>query len=162
MMMRLVSAAVVLFCWVFCFAGCESADQSSASPPKAAVKAVAISRSAEPADNSRCHVCHINYYDEKIATIHMKKGISCESCHGKSDAHCGDENNITAPDRMFPAEAVNPTCMQCHTADKIPSGKHKAFFAGKLPDKKVCTDCHGKHKLPFRNRKWDKTTGKLL
>lgn len=30
------------------------------------------------------------------------------------------------------------------------------------PGKKFCVDCHGSHKLPFRNRNWDKKTGKLL
>jgi hypothetical protein len=27
---------------------------------------------------------------------------------------------------------------------------------------KVCTDCHGSHKLKVRTRMWDKETGKLI
>ena len=50
------------------------------------------------ADNSRCHVCHINYSDEALAVTHARANISCEQCHGASDAHCSDEDNITPPD----------------------------------------------------------------
>ncbi len=30
------------------------------------------------------------------------------------------------------------------------------------PDKIVCTDCHGKHRMEVRTVVWDKKTGKLL
>jgi hypothetical protein len=59
------------------------------------------------ADNSRCHVCHINYADEKLAVRHARANISCEQCHGTSDAHCSDEDNITPPDIMFPLQKIN-------------------------------------------------------
>jgi hypothetical protein len=32
------------------------------------------------ADNSRCHVCHINYADEELAVEHARANISCEQC----------------------------------------------------------------------------------
>ncbi|MHC4604350.1 MAG: hypothetical protein ACYS6W_13575 [Planctomycetota bacterium] len=112
------------------------------------------------ADNSRCHVCHINYEDEKLAIVHAQGNIGCERCHGASDAHCSDEDNITPPDIMFPLAKINSFCMGCHARDKI-SSLHESFLAGTTKEK-YCTDCHGDHRLIYRTRKWDKTTGKLI
>ena len=112
------------------------------------------------ADNSRCHVCHINYEDEKLAVVHAQANIDCEQCHGASDAHCSDEDNITPPDIMYPMAKINSFCMGCHPGDKI-SSLHKSFLAGTTKEK-YCTDCHGKHRLIYRTRKWDKTTGELI
>jgi hypothetical protein len=124
-------------------------------PPK-------ITKAVDPVDNGRCHVCHINYYDELLAAGHAQKGVSCEACHGPSNAHCGDENNITAPDKMYGPETIDPGCANCHDFLTLTASNHGLYLIGELPDKKFCVDCHGKHKLPFRNRHWDKTTGKLL
>lgn len=112
------------------------------------------------ADNSRCHVCHINYEDEGLAVEHAQANISCEQCHGASDAHCSDEDNITPPDIMYPMAKINPFCRGCHPRDKI-SSLHKSFFAGDTKEK-YCTDCHGNHRLVYRTRKWDKATGELI
>jgi hypothetical protein len=101
------------------------------------------------ADNSRCHVCHINYSEEALAVTHARANVGCEQCHGSSDAHCGDEDNITPPDIMYPPEKINDFCKSCHPKARLGEGK------------KFCTDCHGEHRLGYRTRKWDKTTGKL-
>jgi hypothetical protein len=106
--------------------------------------------SALAADNSRCHVCHINYEDEKLAVTHARAGIGCEQCHGASDAHCSDEDNITPPDIMYPADKVNSFCKGCHPKAQLGGGK------------KYCTDCHGEHRLNHRTRRWDKSTGQLI
>jgi hypothetical protein len=106
---------------------------------------------ADPlADNSRCHVCHINYEDEELAVTHARAGVGCERCHGASDAHCSDEDNITPPDIMYPPDKVNSSCKSCHPEGKLGGGK------------KYCTDCHGEHRLSYRTRKWDKETGQLI
>lgn len=102
------------------------------------------------ADNSRCHVCHINYEDEELAVTHARAGVGCERCHGASDAHCSDEDNITPPDIMYPADKLNSFCKSCHPDGKLGGGK------------KYCTDCHGQHRLGYRTRKWDKETGELV
>jgi len=39
---------------------------------------------------------------------------------------------------------------------------HRPFFAGTDTERRYCTDCHGNHKIPERQRKWDKETGKLI
>jgi len=112
------------------------------------------------ADNSRCHVCHINYEDEKLAVIHARANVGCEKCHGASDAHCSDEDNITPPEIMVPRAKIIPSCMTCHPKTKIDIKSHKELLAG--GSKKVCTDCHGKHRMGHRTRRWDKATGKLI
>lgn len=102
------------------------------------------------ADNSRCYVCHINFQEDKLTSTHAKANVGCERCHGASDAHCSDEDNITPPDIMYPAEKINSFCKSCHPNAKLGGGK------------KYCTDCHGEHRLSHRTRKWDKNTGKLI
>ena len=101
-------------------------------------------------DNSRCHVCHINYEDEELAVTHARASVGCERCHGASDAHCSDEDNITPPDIMYPLAKVNSSCKSCHPEGKLGGGK------------KYCTDCHGEHRLSYRTRRWDKQTGELV
>ncbi len=114
------------------------------------------------ADNSRCHVCHINYEDEVLAVTHAQANISCEQCHGASDAHCSDEDNITPPDIMYPAAKIRPFCMGCHPRDKIAIAVHKGVLSETGTKEGNCTNCHGEHRLGYRTRKWDKSTGKLI
>jgi len=116
----------------------------------------ALSESA--ADNSRCFVCHMNYTQEEIAVTHARAGIGCAQCHGQSDAHIADESwasggNGTAPDLMYLRDKINPSCMACHTREKIDTPQHGAIFT-ESPGMKVCTDCHGNHRLPQRRCKW--------
>lgn len=113
------------------------------------------------ADNSRCHVCHINYSEEALAVTHARANIGCEQCHGSSDDHCGDEDNITPPDIMYAAEKIRPFCMECHTKEKIDIAVHKSIISD-TSSEGICTNCHGEHRLSYRTRKWDKTTGKLV
>ncbi len=102
------------------------------------------------ADNSRCHVCHLNYAEEELAVVHARANIGCEQCHGACDAHCSDEDNITPPDTMFAMEKINSFCKSCHADAQLGGGK------------KYCTDCHGDHRLDYRTRRWDKSTGQLI
>ena len=111
------------------------------------------------ADNSRCHVCHLDYQKEELALVHARAEIGCADCHGDSDAHIADESwadgkNGTAPDTMFPKPKINPFCLGCHPKDKIgKKNTHKKFFAGTVKEM-YCTDCHGAHRLPKRKCKW--------
>jgi hypothetical protein len=114
------------------------------------------------ADNSRCHVCHINYDDEVLAVTHAGANVSCEQCHGPSDAHCSDEDNITPPDIMYPVAMIRPFCMGCHQKEKIDIAVHKSVLSDTTANEGNCTNCHGEHRLSYRTRKWDKTTGKLI
>ena len=110
------------------------------------------------ADNSRCHVCHLNFEQEEQSLIHARANIGCAKCHGPSDAHIADESwasggNGTAPDIMFPPDKINPSCMECHPGEKLNANARCRFWAG-ASDKKYCTDCHGKHRMASRKCKW--------
>jgi hypothetical protein len=147
------------------------------SPPKTSAKAEPV----EPADNSYCLVCHLNYENEKLAHKHQVAGVGCTKCHGESEKHSGDEDGLTAPDIIYAHEDVNKFCMTCHPQDKIAKNKnHADVFPAKVADKTdkhtgksagpskaeeqlVCTECHGeKHRMEVRTRKWDKKTRKLI
>lgn len=109
-------------------------------------------------DNSRCHVCHINYMQEELAVVHSRANIGCADCHGDCDAHIADESwswgeNGTPPGIMYPRAKINSFCMGCHPKDKMPNKQHNPFFAG-IPEEKYCTDCHGDHRLTHRKCKW--------
>jgi hypothetical protein len=114
------------------------------------------------ADNSRCHVCHMNYDAEELAVTHARNFVSCEDCHGPSDAHCSDEDNVTPPDRMFAEDDIAAFCMGCHPAAKIDIQPHEQLLAAPEAERPKCTGCHGEHVLNYRTRRWDKQTGKLL
>ncbi len=154
----------ILALWMMCQVGCKS-NESPVTKSVAAVSGFVppkIVKAVEPVDNGRCHVCHINYYDELLAAGHAQKGVSCEACHGPSNAHCADENNITAPDKMYGPDTIDPGCANCHEFLALTASNHGLYLVGEERGKKFCVDCHGNHKLPFRNRNWDKQTGKLL
>ncbi len=118
------------------------------------------SESSKPvADNSRCFVCHANYLDEAIAVTHAGADIGCADCHGPSDAHIADESwgsggNGTAPDIMYPKEKINPACMHCHPRSELDAAQHEPVFATTAGKPKVCTDCHGEHRLAVRRCTW--------
>lgn len=119
-----------------------------------------VSERAQIADNTRCYVCHMNFSMEKFAVTHARAGISCENCHGPSDAHCSDEDNITPPDIMYPQEKINPSCLQCHLNGIKNNEKHEPVLADVMQNS--CTSCHGEHKMSHRTRRWNKQTGELV
>ena len=120
---------------------------------------------ADSADNSFCIVCHLNYKKERLVTLHKPEGVGCETCHGISDKHSEDEDNLIPPDVLFAKSLVALFCTQCHSKKDLvqENDDHKSFFA-KQPAKgqKTCTDCHSMHHtLEVRTRRWDKNTRKL-
>jgi formate-dependent nitrite reductase cytochrome c552 subunit len=119
------------------------------------------------ADNSACFVCHANFQEESMVTAHAKENIGCAKCHGASLPHRNDENNITAPDKMYAPVRIDKACRQCHEDHNASARKVIAMFQARFPattdpKKVVCTDCHGEHRLKVRSVHWDKDTGKLL
>jgi len=121
--------------------------------------------------NLFCSACHYAFSDEELALQHERAGIGCERCHGESERHRSDEDNITPPEIMYPKAKINPTCMMCHPRGKI---KHVSYHASLLAGaetifdksnnkKKHCTDCHGReHRINVRTIRWNKGTGELL
>jgi hypothetical protein len=119
------------------------------------------------ADNSRCHVCHLNYADEAIAVVHAKADIGCMVCHGTCDEHIADESwasggNGTPPSKMYRHQDIDNCCQKCHQSHNAPAQKVIARWQQRCPkepqkiDPKtiVCTDCHGEHRLKERKCKW--------
>ena len=152
----------------------EKASKPAAAPaaPKAAGKSPAKKplllldddEKTEPAsgpmaDNSRCFVCHANFQKEVLVVTHAKAQIGCSKCHGACDAHIDDESwtsggKGTAPDKMYVRSKVIPFCVTCH--DMSASAAPACLFP-QMKEKKVCTDCHGKHHLAKRKCKWKET-----
>ena len=119
------------------------------------------------ADNSACFVCHGNFQEESMVAVHAKENIGCAKCHGASLAHRNDEDNVTAPDKMYAPARIDNACRQCHEDHNASARKVIAMFQARFPPntdpkKVVCTDCHGEHRLKVRSVRWDKDTGKLL
>jgi nitrate/TMAO reductase-like tetraheme cytochrome c subunit len=68
---------------------------------------------------------------------------------------------------MYSADKIDSFCQGCHNSHNVPPGKVVARWATRNPDKTdpdkiVCTDCHGDHRMKVRTIIWDKKTGKLL
>jgi hypothetical protein len=165
----LVLAAVACGCALLVVGAPDvSADPPSAAPASPAVpvaEAKPDSEPPEPADNSYCYVCHANYQREELSKEHQAVGVGCETCHGMSEKHSGDEDGLIPPEIMFPREKINATCMaKCHDKDELAaSGNHDELFVAAKKVDKTCTECHAeKHRLKVRTRIWDKATGKLL
>ena len=126
------------------------------------------------ADNSRCHVCHLNFALEEIAVTHAKENVGCADCHGNCDAHIDDESWAsgglsTPPEIMYPRETIDPACGECHDTHDAPAREILQRWQKRCPQitdasKIVCTDCHGHHRVNPKLRKawWDKKTGKPI
>lgn len=124
--------------------------------------------------NTFCSACHYGFAEENLARTHEQAGIGCERCHGESERHRSDENNITPPEIMYPRDKIIPTCMMCHPRQDIRHvGFHKALLAGAKTSldspsqtnspSMVCTDCHAKeHHLKVRTIRWNKATGERI
>jgi len=128
-------------------------------------KKVIEKKSYEPADRPLCFDCHIDFKKEPFVAKHMAAGVDCMKCHGDSDEHAGDEESLMPPQIMFVKSVVNASCTVkgCHTKEKMKQEiGHRPFYAKAHPEKKYCTDCHGKHRIDKRKRKWDKKTRKLI
>ena len=117
----------------------------------------------EPADNSYCYVCHVNFKKEDIAEQHKAAGIGCADCHGYSDDHSSDEDGLTPPEIMFPAERIDQFCLKCHDPEQgADVAAQDEAVVGALNTRTSCTSCHGEHRVHVRTRRWDKVTGKLI
>ena len=158
-------------------------QQAKEETPEEQTEAVSVEQQVkeEPAEerteeetfvaNLFCSACHYAFGDEELALSHERAGIGCERCHGESERHRSDEDNITPPEIMYPKAKINPTCMMCHPRGKIKHvSDHASFLAGAETifdksdgPKQYCIDCYGKeHRMNVRTIRWNKATGELL
>jgi len=146
----------------------SAADGTAESAPvesNAGAAIPTIEKIEEP-DNSFCYVCHADYKQEKIASAHLAEGIGCEQCHGPSFDHSEDEDHLTAPDTMYARTIINRACIQCHDQRQLKEGDdgadHELVVEDAATTVDVCTDCHGKHRMKLRSRRWDKASRELV
>jgi len=182
----LVAAAVDVAPVMLCHVAAEPAPkvpgESKATEKAPAAKTLLLlddepevdSKETPKADNSRCHVCHLNFALEELAVSHARHGIGCNKCHGECDAHIDDESWAaggpgTPPDIMYPRERIDSACSDCHDTHDVPAVKVVQRFLKRRPDKPtsariVCTDCHGQHRVNPQLRKawWDRKTRKPI
>jgi hypothetical protein len=135
-------------------------ENTQAEPIKPTVELDVLSDSN--VDNGPCFACHVNFKNEALTTVHAQTNIGCTQCHGLSEAHRSDEDNVTPPDVMFLKVEVKSFCMGCHIGDSMNIPDHESVITQTDPLKACCTDCHGEHRLNYRTRKWDKTTRNLI
>ena len=124
--------------------------------------------------NQFCSACHYAFAEEELARNHAAAGIGCERCHGESERHRSDEDNVTPPEIMYPRAKIMPMCMMCHPRHEISHVKnHERLLAGaktvfdsdsQNDDSQItCTTCHAKkHRINVRTTRWDKATGEVL
>ncbi len=120
----------------------HTAPSSASIGSRAPAGGPAVAESANPFGG--CDMCHIDVADEVAGTRHHAKGVNCVKCHGASQGHVRDENNEVKPDRVFGREHIDPFCGTCHTCSR-PEAKKRPIRP--KPDHKVCTDCHGVHRI---------------
>lgn len=94
-----------------------------------------------------CGMCHVDVLDELAGGEHLAADIGCVRCHGPSKAHLADENNEVKPDRMPSRDQIDSFCGSCH---KCTRPVRPVRPAATQPKPKICTDCHGTHKLKLR------------
>ena len=174
----IVAAGIV--CVMLLFAASCTQDEQAAPTDKVTIQATdkpvakAEPKATRFTANQFCAACHAGFADDPFALRHEKAGIGCERCHGESERHRSDEDNITPPELMYPPSRINPTCMMCHPRQDIKGVPfHKKLLAGAdtifdekvedESDKQHCTDCHAKdHKMEVRTIKWNKATGEII
>jgi len=107
-------------------------------------EAIAAANTQAAKENAACFVCHTNYRTEFLVSSHAKVNIGCYNCHGESSAHQNDENNITAPETLYPADKIDPFCRGCHKTHDISPGDIIADWMKKKSENKN-TSCEGCH-----------------
>ena len=162
-------------------ASCCFVERTTGASVKTRIEEVAVEKQAEEdvvektfTANQFCAACHYAFGEEKLARTHEKAGIGCERCHGESERHRSDEDNVTPPEIMFPKDKIIPTCMMCHPRHEIKHVKrHQRLLAGaktifdsdsETKGRQIyCTSCHAKeHRINARTIRWNKATGELL
>jgi hypothetical protein len=101
--------------------------------------------------SKRCLACHMDFEEEKLTREHMEHGVGCLRCHGTSQAHVDDKLKATPPDAVFRDGSMKVFCLACHDPARHAAMKPHATEAAAAKKagkpERVCTACHGEHKL---------------
>lgn len=125
-----------------------------------ALSLLLISAARAQAVHEVCASCHGENSAGFLTHPHAKAGLSCDICHGKSEAHAQSGGNAEV-ERVVAAPGIAELCGACHaTATKgagaVPKGQPimKVYLAskhGKLVAERSrtrapnCGTCHGVH-----------------
>ena len=138
---------------LFAVAFCTS--RAIAAPPQQGSPAQAKSGQAAPASDEyvgqdTCAACHEEVVKgfatnphTRLAEMHGKTGVTCESCHGPGKAHVdggGDVAKIFNPAKAT-AKEVDAKCLSCHRGQHS-NFEHTAHGEGNVS----CLGCHNIHK----------------
>lgn len=141
--------ASLLLLLVVLFATAAVAASAQEASPAGGKAAQAASAPGDFVGQEACAACH----DEvakgfssnphtKIAEMHGKTGVTCESCHGPGKAHVdggGDVTKIFNPAKAT-AKEVDARCLSCHL------GEHANFERTAHGENNVsCLTCHSVH-----------------
>ncbi|MEZ5353638.1 MAG: cytochrome c3 family protein [Bryobacteraceae bacterium] len=107
--------------------------------------------SALPAQDLRelCGACHSEPASDFASHPHMERGLSCDACHGKSEAHRAATGH-KPPDKIAGPSDQPQVCGACHPAERksYESSTHgKLVLARDAKRAAACTTCHGTHAL---------------
>ena len=97
-----------------------------------------------------CGLCHVDVEDALVGSRHHTEGVGCVKCHGPSKGHAADENNDVLPDHTFARGEIDRFCEECHECSRP---KDRPAETKTDAQWKVCTECHGAHKLVLAKEK---------
>ncbi len=91
------------------------------------------------AGKKSCEECHDDQYQKLMKGAH--KGLSCEGCHGPSQAHVDDPDDTAARPKKEPFSA----CVRCHEFNPSRPKWHHQIVSRTHYSGNKCTDCHVPH-----------------
>lgn len=94
-----------------------------------------------------CGACHTQPADDFEKHPHSQKGVSCDTCHGKSQNHIDTAGN-TAPEKVAGPADQPALCGACHIAQRkdYETSKHAQLVMARSAKRApACTTCHGTH-----------------
>ena len=105
-----------------------------------ALKEIA-SRTPVYAGRKACDECHSDELQKAATAEH--NSVSCEACHGASQAHADD------PDSHVPLKLTDALCLRCHEANPSRPAWLQQIVVAEHYQTKIgtqhCTDCHMPH-----------------
>jgi hypothetical protein len=102
-----------------------------------------------------CSACHSGQVEDFQSHAHFERGLSCDTCHGRSEKHM-KATGAAPPDRVASPDEIPALCGTCHAPQRA---QYLATAHAKLVTERArvraphCGTCHGVHNLrPAKNQ----------